>query len=375
MNGAMYAFIVWILWSMDWSHATIDDALPNDVQEIVNRAAANDAAVTAIDCRFLVSVGTVDNDRDFSVHQLSRTRGTARGRWLVHEQDELYELSIGDVFQTTMVTNDVGERTLSLPFPGGQFVLKNSDFVISISTLLGGGQIGRRDTFFAEELYHPRQCMGAIGSDQYANPHFWYVEPPLPMSSKVEALPHGVSIISDFVDGAELTSEFDPRANWLLTASKLSSGNSYGEYRVLSWVTLANGSTIPKKCYAIFASNGAYPLTMAYWELTNLNQTVDPTEIAIAIDQRYQVRVGNAMSNTHLHVGTRLKSNQLEDVFFAAIDDRDLLLESHDASTVISHGSPSSQTLGFLWCLVPCVFIIIVACLCKNRLNGLVKRT
>jgi len=225
------------------------------VGKVINRAASNENKIRRLNCRFKLHSGVVETEAELSKGVLSKTKGNANGKWVIDGEIELFEFVPGDIFETKIVKSKSGEQSMFVPFPGGQHYLRNQEYVLKLGDLLKTATIGMRDLSNFEMLYHPHQCLGAIGSEQYSSPFHWYIDPPLEMTHKINEEGSQIHLISEFSDGSELTTEFDKAANYMLKSCKLQFQKEFNSYRVSETYTLSNGSFIPKRAYAIFGGD------------------------------------------------------------------------------------------------------------------------
>lgn len=291
-----------------------------DVDELVSKSLNNDAGITAVSCRFNVVIGQASNEAELLSGNFSEVLGKANGRWLLSDDHELYQLKVGDVFEMKPVEGSNG-TSARIPFPGPQIIIKNDNYVLRLAEMMTSGEIGKRDVFFPQEFFNPRQALGAVGTDRWAFPLNWFIEPPATMTHEVFTDADTTIIKSKMANG-ELETRFNRKANFLVTFFSCRQGTTAGIYFVSESVSLPCGSFVPKVAHAIFADDGEFPKRTARWELTEIDENPNEVDFTVQLpDVRYQVRLGKTFSNiTHIEPNSVVRPQDLGAVFDAAVN-------------------------------------------------------
>ncbi|HMO16281.1 MAG TPA: hypothetical protein PKD64_19500 [Pirellulaceae bacterium] len=353
----------------------------NVVESVLESLLDNEELLNKIDCRFSLVVGDAHNETEILSGQFSNILGTATGRWVRSNELEYHQIEVGDIFKTISVDKDGG--SIVVPFPGGQVVLKNEDYVMAISPDFSTGEIGRRQTFFPDEVFNFRHCLGAVGMGKWAEPIRWYIEPPESINHTISERTNHLVFDSTMASGS-IEATFDSDANFALSSFKVSQGGISGRFFVSEFSRLENGGCIPKIAHGVFTDKNVFPKRVVRWELDSVVEIENFDDINFIVPEVPWIQVwmnANHTKLTRLKGGTQVTINDLASIFECCNNQTEFVdlpsasltgnNQSFATTTYVDGNSSSSNRfpLFFLFIFLAAIAFVVLLLLRLNRKN------
>jgi len=289
------------------------------LDSIVVRSLANEA--NSFRCEFKVKIGIANDKKQLLSGEFETVLGTAKGRWLKLNNCELYQFMVQDMVVKPTVSAKGGSKSYFVPFPGSETVIKNDRYVLYLNHSMGSGVIGKRDTYFPDQLFCPGQALGAVGTEKWADPLYYFIDPPQQFRHDIEVEGQTTLVTSTSSLGT-LSTVFDNEKGFLVTSFSYTQGESTNRYVVSKTVKLTKNRFFPKVAHVICNDQDTFPVRTARWEMTSVSEMVDEGDLTFQIPGgRQQVRTNdNDRKFTHLASSSLVSASSLEKIFEAAAE-------------------------------------------------------
>jgi len=290
------------------------DALEESAVTTIYKSQANRQAFDQFICKFEVTVGEVESSDNIRELTISKVKGNGTGLWAKNQMDELYVLTVGERFEGETVTGKDGLTYMSVPFAGGEMIMRSAQYEMRLAEPVGAGTVELRQQGQFVPEFDPFEAFQLFGSGESSEPGMF----------ALMHLQSGLSPKPSVVDGSDLLKlsvgliggkgavEFDKKKNCIVSKSEVVGDSYSSHWELINTFEIASVGSFPKVAVHVSGRNGIWPKKCIIWRATNFEMRAPlERELSYTTNSRYQLHRGNPKKLVYLETGETVSPDRM----------------------------------------------------------------